>query len=141
MALTRLGVYLRDTGTSQAWLAEAIGVSNSTIQNWVSGKYSISRRHREKLLDILSQRAALSLDGLCGDQDVDWDTSGTPFDQLSEQSNRLSVDERKTVLLMMRYAWAHGISDSLDHHLVESAFHKIANSTQGNNESKENPPR
>jgi hypothetical protein len=81
--MTNLGVYLRDTGTSQVWLAEAVGVCNSTVNNWAIGHTRMSRRHQAKVLAVLEQRAALSLDDLCADQGApcDWDTGGTPFDQ------------------------------------------------------------
>jgi len=82
--MTTLGRYLRDTGTSQAWLAECVGVSKSTVNYWAQGRYNMSERHRRRLLAVLRDRAALSLDGLCADL-VDTrsrEAGGTPFDQL-----------------------------------------------------------
>lgn len=80
--MTRLGVYLRDTGTSQTWLAEAVGVSKATVNNWTAGVHGMSATNRRKVLAVLRERAALSLDGLLADQRAPHaQKGGTPFDQ------------------------------------------------------------
>lgn len=95
------GRYLVETGTSQRWLAEKVGVSTTMVCRWAQGA-SISPANQEAVVAALRERAELALDNLFSDQ-ADWveptdrrgsmrnrvasrHTSGTPFDQfLSER--------------------------------------------------------
>jgi transcriptional regulator with XRE-family HTH domain len=40
-------------GVKQSYLAQRIGVSSVTVSNWMTGKTSPSRKHLEKLSEIL----------------------------------------------------------------------------------------
>lgn len=37
-----------------SWLAKNIGVSKQTIHNWITGKHSLTDKHRESLKTITS---------------------------------------------------------------------------------------
>ena len=43
----------RSKGIKQKWLAEKMGVSEVTISNWVTKKSSPSKKHLEKLGNLL----------------------------------------------------------------------------------------
>lgn len=67
MSETRLGRYLRETGTRQSWLAERMGISLSKVSRWCNEGRAISPADARRVLEILRERRALSLDGLVDD--------------------------------------------------------------------------
>ncbi len=48
-----LKAVFKSKGIKQKWLAEKMGVSEVTISNWVTEKSSPSKKHIEKLGDLL----------------------------------------------------------------------------------------
>jgi transcriptional regulator with XRE-family HTH domain len=44
---------LKSKGVKQNYLAERVGVSTVTFSNWVKGKSSPSKKHLEKLSEVL----------------------------------------------------------------------------------------
>ena len=44
---------LKSKGIKQNYLAQRIGVSEVAMSNWVNGKSSPSKKHLEKLSDVL----------------------------------------------------------------------------------------
>jgi hypothetical protein len=65
---TALGVYMRETGTRSVWLAEQVGVTDSKVCRWLTGATGMSEADKRKVLVVLRERAAVSLDGLLDDQ-------------------------------------------------------------------------
>ena len=44
---------LKSKGVKQNYLAQRIGVSTVTLSNWVNGKSSPTKKHLEKLSEVL----------------------------------------------------------------------------------------
>ncbi|MDB4655541.1 helix-turn-helix domain-containing protein [Flavobacteriales bacterium] len=44
---------VKSKGVKQSYLAQRIGVSSVTVSNWMTGKTSPSKKHLEKLSEVL----------------------------------------------------------------------------------------
>ena len=64
---TELGRYLRETGTTQTWLAEQVFASRSKVNRWCSAWTGMSDEDKRRVLSVLRERAALDLAGLFDD--------------------------------------------------------------------------
>jgi transcriptional regulator with XRE-family HTH domain len=49
-----LKIILKSRGVKQNWLASRLGVSEVTVSNWVKEKSTPSKKHIEKLSEILN---------------------------------------------------------------------------------------
>lgn len=85
--MTNLGRYMRDTGTSHAWLAEMIGVNRSSVWQWCHGRKGMRPGTGKRILEVLAARADVELAGLLSDQKPyspggPVRVGGTPYDQM-----------------------------------------------------------
>ena len=53
-AVTLINSYVQQHGIKKAWLADKIGVSNTSFSRWMSGKWTPSRMARKRIEDITS---------------------------------------------------------------------------------------
>jgi transcriptional regulator with XRE-family HTH domain len=60
--MERLARYLKDTQTSQAALAQLLGVSQPTISDWIHGEKTPSADN----LKVIATKTGLSIDELLG---------------------------------------------------------------------------
>jgi transcriptional regulator with XRE-family HTH domain len=58
--MERLARYLKDTDTSQAVLAQILGVSQPTISDWIRGEKTPTAEN----LKVIAQKTGLSVDEL-----------------------------------------------------------------------------
>ena len=65
---TELARYMEATGTQAKWLPKQVGVSGSKVSRWMTGATGMRDRDKERVMEVLRERAAVSLDGLLDDQ-------------------------------------------------------------------------
>jgi ribosome-binding protein aMBF1 (putative translation factor) len=51
-AVSLINLYVQENGIKKAWLADKIGVSNTSFSRWMSGKWKPSRMARKRIEDI-----------------------------------------------------------------------------------------
>jgi DNA-binding transcriptional regulator YdaS (Cro superfamily) len=47
-------IYLEETGRKKKWLAAQLGISPSTLSEWLTGKISFSEKRIHDILNIIS---------------------------------------------------------------------------------------